>query len=410
MNLRINFLVCFIIVSVLGYGQGIRFNEGSWNEIVATATKENKPIFVDAYTDWCGPCKKMAKEVFTQNQVGEYFNKTFFSVSMNMEKGEGVDFAKKYNITAYPTLLFFNSKGEFLNKSVGYRESEELIETSKAALDPKNQLGTIEREYENGDKSLQSLINYCSKLRGMGNYKMATDNAVARLEELKNSEKYTKEAWDLISSYLFDYSSSVFKQFIIDKYKYQKVASLQDINKYIHSVLGNPRILSSMITDSTKGLAPYITVIRSLDQNINSKYYIASAQYFAHLNNANPDTLFKYASNFLDNDYVLNYDDGKMAYYLAFMANRYVDKDGQYLAAAQRWAIKSILLDPKEYKGKFLLAKIWYQQGKYQKALDLAESALEVEKQIKEAGVIKKLFKAETIGPFIEQVQTKLKR
>jgi thiol:disulfide interchange protein len=61
----------------LAFGQdvGIKFESHlSWNEILAKAKTENKYIFIDCYTTWCGPCKYMSKNIFTQKEVGDYFN------------------------------------------------------------------------------------------------------------------------------------------------------------------------------------------------------------------------------------------------------------------------------------------------------------------------------------------------
>ena len=75
--------------------EGIKFFEGTWEEALTLAKKEHKIIFVDAYTTWCGPCKQMAKDVFTQKEVGDFYNKSFINVKLDMEKGEGIGFSQK---------------------------------------------------------------------------------------------------------------------------------------------------------------------------------------------------------------------------------------------------------------------------------------------------------------------------
>ena len=410
MILKIVALFCLLSFSMMSYGQGIVFTEGSWSNVLDKAQKEKKSIFLDAYTVWCGPCKKLEKEIFTQIPVGEYFNKTFISYRMDMEKGEGIEFAKKYDITAFPTLLYFSEKGELLKKSVGFKDADELIKSTKEALDPKNQISAFKKEYDESDKSLKSLIIYCNKLKQADNNKMARGIAVGRLEELKREEKYSRDAWILITSYLYDYNSVLFKNVVENKNRYLKVADSVEINKYIHSVLANTSLFYGTKEDNGVSLGKYIKVVKGLNKYINSKYFINRAEYFVHLPSPDADTVFKYATNFLDHDYVLNYDDGKMAYYLAFMANQYIDKEGeQYAAASRRWATKAVQLDDKDYKGKFLLAQILFKQGKYAESLRLAEDALKLEKNYVEAGVIKDLFKAKTITPLIEKIKMKIK-
>ena len=78
------------------FGQGILFREGSWKEMLALAKKENKLVFVDNYTSWCGPCKKMLKEVFSRKDIGEYMNTRFVNYKQDMEQEEGKELAGKY--------------------------------------------------------------------------------------------------------------------------------------------------------------------------------------------------------------------------------------------------------------------------------------------------------------------------
>ena len=67
-------------------GQGIEFFHGSWEEALAEAKKQEKPIFVDAFTTWCGPCKMMSRSVFTEEEVGTFFNENFISLKIDMIK------------------------------------------------------------------------------------------------------------------------------------------------------------------------------------------------------------------------------------------------------------------------------------------------------------------------------------
>src|SRR5215831_9330297 len=60
--------------------KGVHFEDNlSWSAIQAKARAENKFIFVDCYTSWCGPCKYMAKNIFPQQEAGDFFNDKFIS-------------------------------------------------------------------------------------------------------------------------------------------------------------------------------------------------------------------------------------------------------------------------------------------------------------------------------------------
>ena len=71
--------LCGFTISL--FAQGIEFREGSWKEMLALAKQENRLIFVDNYTSWCGPCKQMAKEIFPLKEVGDFSRVDFFHYS-----------------------------------------------------------------------------------------------------------------------------------------------------------------------------------------------------------------------------------------------------------------------------------------------------------------------------------------
>ena len=75
------------------------FRSISFDEALKVAAKENKLVFIDFYTDWCGPCKKMAKDVFPQKMVGDFMNAKFVNLKLNAEK-EGRELAARYKVNA----------------------------------------------------------------------------------------------------------------------------------------------------------------------------------------------------------------------------------------------------------------------------------------------------------------------
>ncbi|MEZ5016745.1 MAG: thioredoxin domain-containing protein [Flavipsychrobacter sp.] len=123
---------------------GIEFFHGKWNDAVTTATKEDKLMFIDVYTTWCGPCKALKARTFPDKELGNYFNEHFTSVAMDAERGEGVLFAQKYNVGAYPTMIILDSKGRVISTILGYKTPEQLLQFGKAAVAKYN------KEYKKG--------------------------------------------------------------------------------------------------------------------------------------------------------------------------------------------------------------------------------------------------------------------
>jgi len=131
---------------------GIEFDHSAWKEILAKAKSSNKIIMLDAYTSWCGPCKWMAKNVFTQPEVATYYNSTFVNAKIDMEKGEGIELAKKYGVQAYPTFLYINGDGELIHRVCGGMEGADFITQGKTALDNTANYFSVRKKFKDNPK------------------------------------------------------------------------------------------------------------------------------------------------------------------------------------------------------------------------------------------------------------------
>ena len=107
---------------------GIDFSDLSLAEAKALAKKKKKVIFIDAYASWCGPCKMLDKNTFSDASVGTYFNDKFISLKIDCEKHpDGRSVASTYSVSAYPTLIWIDAEGNLIKKEVGYRTPEQLL-------------------------------------------------------------------------------------------------------------------------------------------------------------------------------------------------------------------------------------------------------------------------------------------
>ena len=199
-------LTAFLIVlSILSFAQeGIKFETSDFKTILAKAKKENKLIFLDAYTTWCGPCKLMAKNIFTLKTVGDHYNANFVNAKIDMEKGEGIDIAKKYDVKVFPTYLFIDGNGELVHRTVGYVPEKEFIQFAKDASDPSKRVAALKERFEKGEKDpefLKNLVNltaftetdYAGKvfeqyITAKANTPLAADDMQMLFMTLKNSE------------------------------------------------------------------------------------------------------------------------------------------------------------------------------------------------------------------------------
>ena len=72
----------------------------TFEQAVAATKKNPRPIMIDVYTSWCGPCKMMSKYTFDNQQVTDYLNKNFYCVKFDAECFDTV----KLNVTIKDTI------------------------------------------------------------------------------------------------------------------------------------------------------------------------------------------------------------------------------------------------------------------------------------------------------------------
>ena len=145
--------------------QGIEFMpEGSLlKDAVTKAKAENKMVFLDCYTSWCGPCRMMSNTIFPTKEVGDFMNPSYVSIKIDMEKGEGPALAKRLEISAYPTFVIFDKAGRELGRAVGGSDAAKFIERVKensvAPVGP-----SLEERYAAGERSREFLLAYFDDL------------------------------------------------------------------------------------------------------------------------------------------------------------------------------------------------------------------------------------------------------
>ena len=189
--MRTNLIFTIIIVLFSSFqiiGQGMDFFHGTWDEALQEAQKEGKLIFVDSYTKWCGPCRRMQKNIFPTKKAGDFYNKHFINVKMDMETQEGMKFGITYPVGAYPTFFYISPKGKVVFTKKGGRDIERFIEMGKNALKSYDRTPDYKIEWEKGNRDYDFVLKYIKEL----NNAEKTTNKVA-LEYLRAKPDISKD-------------------------------------------------------------------------------------------------------------------------------------------------------------------------------------------------------------------------
>jgi thioredoxin-related protein len=368
MSLKSLFSAALMLISIsMLSAQGITFEKGSWAEVVNKAKAENKYIFVDAYAEWCGPCKWMAKNVFTDAKVAELFNTKFVNYKFDMEKGEGPEFAKAYAVTAYPTLLFFNPNGELVHKVLGAQPADQLIMQSEKAMDPSQQIFSMQKKYEAGERNPEFLLKYINSL--MQANEDPNEAVQAYLGSIKKEDWTKEENFNIIASTQYDLKSEIFKYVISNRAAFEKSAGVENVGNYIEMVYSYAIGAVSEAHDN----AAYNSLKADIEKNMGSKAaaLVAMLNFSYHLGEKDE---FKYAQIFFDK----YCDNGNQLNQIAWQYFE-TETDKAKLKAALKWAEKSVSLN-KNFYNLDTKANLLNKLGKKKEAIATAEEAVKLAK------------------------------
>ncbi len=225
-------LSCFVALSVGAQNREIIFKDADWKTQLAAAKKENKLIFFDAYTSWCGPCRMMAKDVFTRDSVADMFNQSFINVKYDMEKGEGVVLKQKYDVKVYPTYLFINGDGEIVYRLAGSMAPDVFMKEALNALNPESTLIAMANKFNSGNHSEAIAIKYIDMLQKAYELDKASEVAKIYFDGLEKSSLLEEHNWNLALNYLTSPPSHAFAYLYVNKDNLIKKYGVEKVEAY----------------------------------------------------------------------------------------------------------------------------------------------------------------------------------
>lgn len=195
---------------------GIKFQHKSFDEACEMAEKQNKIVFIDFYTQWCGPCLNMVKTVFVLPEVGQFYNNNFICLKVDAETEEGRVLAKTYKVRSYPTYSFINpANKELIHRSGGRKSMDDFIRLGRNALDPSKTSVYITSEYEKGNRSEEFMIEYVRYMSSIYDRKAVADGFA---EIIANGGRLIdSEIWELYNDCISGYDNPYLKE-VSDNY------------------------------------------------------------------------------------------------------------------------------------------------------------------------------------------------
>jgi thioredoxin-related protein len=349
-------------------GEALTFIRENFGEAMQKARAENKLVFIDAYTTWCGPCKMMDKETFSDDDVAAFFNEKFVNLKLDMEKGDGQTIQLRYKIAAFPTLLFLNADGEVIHKALGFQDAEQFLAIGKTALSGDQTFATWTTRYNKGEREPKFLKEYAEKLSeayddrrfAVAEEYLATQTDLFSLPNLDFSMRFTEGVASPRFPFLVTNQKAFEKKFTKDE------ISLK-IQELVTDFLMDEKNLPTLSRADSLIRFVYPEKADKMSKNYHLSYYrlkgdrdsyaASAVQYFKKYDD-NPDELIETATTFLEQ----------------------ID-DKHLLGKAVKWA-KRATKKQITVTNKMLVAQLLNKLGKTSKARKAAEEAIEIGKKL----------------------------
>jgi thioredoxin-related protein len=178
-------------------------------------------LFVDVYATWCGPCKMMDRDVYTDPAVAEYMNANFVNVRMDGETDYGRKYAAAQQLQGYPSMFVFSDEGDHISSIVGFKPATELLPTLRGLVDNYAAVRKYRKPYEDGTITMEAFAAYVKVVREMGNEEEAEKLAG---EYIKKRMGATLSDHDIrVVAFYMDLEDPWWPEFTIDPGRIQRV-------------------------------------------------------------------------------------------------------------------------------------------------------------------------------------------
>lgn len=183
------YLTLFItLTSIISSFAQVEFLEvtsaAEMREAQQRASDQQLMMFVDVYATWCGPCKLMDQQVYTDHTVADYMNANFVNVRLDGESEYGRIYATEQRLEGYPSMFIFSREGEPVSKVIGFTPPEELVQSLKSTVDNYKLVTKYRTKHERGTLDDKEFAEYITSVRDMGNRDEAEQLASQYLERI----------------------------------------------------------------------------------------------------------------------------------------------------------------------------------------------------------------------------------
>ena len=298
MKIRSCILFILLMLIPLTLFAQVNFTEVETREQMNAAQKKASDqmlmLFVDVYATWCGPCKMMDSEVYTDPAVAEYMNSHYVNVRLDGESDYGRNYVVEQQLEGYPSMFIFSDAGERVSKIVGYTPAGKLIATLRSVSEGFREVKNYRARYQNGTLDPESFASYITVIRDMGNKEEAEGLAAEYVEQVMVSKSKPTDNDIRVVAFYMDLDDTWWEAFSSDPERLRRVLG-EDYMLAMEKIYNNTLVKAvdegriDLVSLMANELAPLVEEGETLAWDLRSLPFI---QYYYYSNL--PEELISY--------------------------------------------------------------------------------------------------------------------
>ncbi len=327
MKIKSNILLLLLFIAPLTMKAQVEFIEVETLEQMKAAQKKASDgmlmLFVDVYATWCGPCKMMDSEVYTDPAVADYMNAHYLSVRMDGESDFGRIYASEQQLEGYPSMFIFSDDGERVSKIVGFTPAKDLVVSLTSITVGFGKVKTFRAQYQNGTLDAEGFADYITVVRDMGNQEEADRLASEYMDQVMEAKSKLSDDDMSVVAFYMDLDDTWWEEFSSDPDRLRRILG-EDYMLAMEKIYNNTLVKAvdedriDLISKMANELAPLVE-LETISWDLRSLPFI---QYYYYTNKT--DELISYVDKRFASD---RKDDHRWLY---GAASQITDMDQQY--------------------------------------------------------------------------------
>ena len=211
---------------------GVSFYNGSYEQALIAAQKQQKILFIEFYANWCPHCQKMFRTVLNQEAVGQFYNEHFVNLKVEESSSGARKLMSKFNVSGFPSFIYLDAKtGEIIHRTSGEMAPARFVEEGKTALNPNSQVLPLIQKFQTGDRSPELLKAILDRPKIDHGIKLQAYHAY--IDHLNTDSLLQPNNWELMDKYMQDADEAPFSLIMEQRKQFSQTLGVSKVNGFL---------------------------------------------------------------------------------------------------------------------------------------------------------------------------------